>query len=337
MAEARRVLGSRAALATAHPCTENPGSKRGGHHGMNGIKHFLVYALVCACSAVAAAAPPSAIFRDPAVDTAIPASGQALQIPSHGERMNAMVYLPAGAGPHPVVVLLHGFPGNEQNLDLAQAIRRAGWVVVTFHYRGSWGSSGTFSFDGVGEDGAAALDWLRDPTTAERLRIDPQRVVVAGHSMGGFAAAQLCATQAHLLGCVLIAPWDLSFDAALLAKASATERERITREDFNDIEGRISGLTAGQVVDVLATQGQRWQLAKFAPAMAKSPLLIVIAGRDADGDKALALLPALKGASAKSLHVETIDTDHSFNDHRIALQSSVLTWLAALAVSAKPK
>jgi len=44
--------------------------------------------------------------------------------------MNAIVYEAQGAGPHPTVVLLHGFPGNEQNLDLAQAIRRADWLAV---------------------------------------------------------------------------------------------------------------------------------------------------------------------------------------------------------------
>ena len=35
------------------------------------------------------------------------------------------------------MILFHGLPGNEQNLDLAQAIRRANWNVLTLHYRGS--------------------------------------------------------------------------------------------------------------------------------------------------------------------------------------------------------
>jgi predicted alpha/beta-fold hydrolase len=58
------------------------------------------------------------------------AAMDSFQIPSHGSPMNAFVYIAAGAGPHPVVVLLHGFPGNEKNLDLAQDIRRAGWDVL---------------------------------------------------------------------------------------------------------------------------------------------------------------------------------------------------------------
>lgn len=49
---------------------------------------------------------------------------------SHGNRLNGIVYLANGAGPHPTVVLLHGFPGNEKNLDLAQALRRDGFNVL---------------------------------------------------------------------------------------------------------------------------------------------------------------------------------------------------------------
>ena len=75
-----------------------------------------------------------------------PPTTETFQIPSHGVLLNALVYVAEGAWPHPVVVLLHGFPGNERNLDLAQDIRRAGWDVVYFNYRGSWGTPGEFLF-----------------------------------------------------------------------------------------------------------------------------------------------------------------------------------------------
>ena len=71
--------------------------------------------------------------------------------------MNALLFVAGGKGPHPTVILMHGLPGNERNLDLAQAIRRAGWDVLTFTYRGAWGSPGDFSIANSMEDTAAAL------------------------------------------------------------------------------------------------------------------------------------------------------------------------------------
>ena len=68
---------------------------------------------------------PAAVFTDPPHDAAHPARMEVLHIPSGGVAINGLAYVAAGAGPHPVVVLCHGLPGNEKNLDLAQAMRRA--------------------------------------------------------------------------------------------------------------------------------------------------------------------------------------------------------------------
>ena len=46
-----------------------------------------------------------------------PASMEEIAILNHGARINGLVYLSSGAGPHPVVIFLHGYPGNERNLD----------------------------------------------------------------------------------------------------------------------------------------------------------------------------------------------------------------------------
>jgi len=96
---------------------------------------FLTACLAVAVGSVRAGMPPiPGTHQDPAVAAAHApdrASMQTMQIPSHGELMNALVYIAAGAGPHPVVILLDGFPGNERNLDLAQDMRRAGWDVLS--------------------------------------------------------------------------------------------------------------------------------------------------------------------------------------------------------------
>ena len=135
-----------------------------------------------------AAEPPAAVIADPPQDKVHPATAIPFAMPTHGVRINAILFAAAGAGPHPTVILLHGVPGNDPNFDIARAIQRAGWNVLTFHYRGSWGSPGRYSFTHCREDGEAAVAWLRAPATSADYGIDPNRIVVIGHSMGGFVA-----------------------------------------------------------------------------------------------------------------------------------------------------
>ena len=147
---------------------------------------------------------PAAIFTDPLPDKAHPARMEVLHIPSGGVEINGLAYLAAGAGPHPTLVLCHGWPGNEKNLDLAQAVRRAGWNVVTFNYRGSWGSPGNFRFAQNPQDAAAVLAYLRDPANATKLGVDTRRMVLMGHSMGGWVTTQVASNDDGLLGAGLI-------------------------------------------------------------------------------------------------------------------------------------
>src|SRR5262245_11972232 len=101
------------------------------------VKHPIVRLLACMALATAVAVASgleaeqisAPVISDPEPDPANPASMEAPDVPSHGYRMHAVLYLAAGAGPHPTVLLMHGFPGNEQNMDLAYAIQRAGWDV----------------------------------------------------------------------------------------------------------------------------------------------------------------------------------------------------------------
>ena len=154
--------------------------------------------------------PRSAQSEVPAPRRVDSASMQTMQIASHGALMNALVYVAAGAGPHPAVILLHGFPGNERNLDLAQDMRRAGWDVLYFNYRGSWGTPGDFSFAHSIEDTAAAIAYLRQPGVARSLRLDPNRIVLIGHSMGGFMTVEAAAADPAIKAFATISAADMS-------------------------------------------------------------------------------------------------------------------------------
>jgi len=55
------------------------------------------------------------------VDWAFPPTMGELSFESGGCKLNGFMYVANGPGPHPTVVILHGYPGNERNLDPARA------------------------------------------------------------------------------------------------------------------------------------------------------------------------------------------------------------------------
>lgn len=274
---------------------------------------------------------PAAVITDPAPDARFPPRSAQVLVPSHGSEMNALFYLAGGAGPHPTIVLLHGIPGNEQNLDLAQAIRRAGWNVLTLHYRGSWGSPGIFSIAHVLEDADAAVSFVRRSDIAEKFGIDTGRIVLGGHSMGGFASAAHARRDQRLQGVVLIDAWNAGASGAAYAMAKAPERAALAAKEFDDLGNALHGATATSTAEEVMAHRSEWNYMSWASDLTHSPLLVVGASK-AFGDVNRQLADAVTGAGGRVTSI-TLPSDHSFQDHRITLAGAVVTWLEALVAS----
>src|SRR5690349_17312958 len=150
-------------------------------------------------------------------DAGIPASTPAVTFTSGGETLLGVLHVPAGKGPHPIVVLLHGFPGNERNFDLAQALRRAGYATLVFHYRGSWGMGGSWSWGNVLDDSARVMAAVREDAMTAPHRLDPERVAVIGHSAGAFAALMTAAGDLGVRAVVSVSAFDFGAAAAAIA------------------------------------------------------------------------------------------------------------------------
>ncbi len=266
-----------------------------------------------------------AITTDPPRDRAHPARLVEMQVPSHGAAMNAVFYLASGAAPHPVVLLLHGFPGNEQNLDLAQAMRRAGWSVLTIHYRGSWGSPGAFSFTHAAEDTEAALAFLHSPDVAAKFDLDPKRIVVIGHSMGGFLAIHTARTHPELSGVVVISGWNIGAD--ILGAADGEAKQQALR-GFREEMPPLAGCTPDSLYADARAHGASWDFTTFQPAARTLPVLVIEAA-DGNGTTDRALAATLRREGDAHVTERSMDTDHSYSDHRIALEEAVVTWLLA--------
>jgi len=237
---------------------------------------------------------------------------------------------PPGGGRHPTVILLHGLPGNEQNLDLAQAMRRAGWTVITFHFRGSWGSGGRFSLLNCIEDVKELLTQLKQTGLADSWGVDPNHLVLMGHSYGGDVAALVASETQGLMGTALLAPWDVSYTRRGWEKLPTEQQGKTATTFFFDANGRLAGATPQSLYAEVMKTGESLDLTRCARALTRQKVLVVTAVHDDDGDKANALLETLRASHAANLSATQLDSDHAFNDHRIALQATVLRWLSTL-------
>jgi acetyl esterase/lipase len=107
------------------------------------------------------------------------------------------LYLPAGEGPHPVVVFLHGGGWRLGSRHAAgpayrgqsptpfERVAQAGIAVASVDYR----LSGEATFPAQLHDAKAAVRWLR--SRAGELDVDPGRIAAWGESAGGHLAALL--------------------------------------------------------------------------------------------------------------------------------------------------
>jgi pimeloyl-ACP methyl ester carboxylesterase len=262
---------------------------------------------------------PSAIFTDPAPDKEFPADVAAPDVMSHGARMNAVLYIASGRGPHPVVILVPGFPGNEKNLDLAYSLRRAGWNTLLAHFRGSWGSEGVFSFSNAIEDMQASMQFLRDAENAKKYRMDPKKIVLIGHSMGGFMAACAAARDPEIAGLAMIAAWNIG-----ATMTGPRETHRI--DAIPAASSRLPGTTPAGLQAEAEANAAKWNYLDYAEALKNRPVLILEA-HDRNLSYNKDMKAALQKAGSTRVTEIYMDTDHSFSDHRIALQAAVLEWL----------
>jgi pimeloyl-ACP methyl ester carboxylesterase len=288
-------------------------------------RSLAILALLAGAPAAAEITIPKAVISDPVPDKANPAATLGFGIPSGGVEINAVIYKAAGAGAHPTVIVLHGWPGNEKNLDIARSAQRAGWNAVTFSFRGAWGSPGDWSFAHTAEDTEAALAYLRRPEVAQRFAIDPEMIAVVGHSLGGWLAVRLASVDRNLLGAAAISAPDMG----VFGIGAAKDRNFALRVAEGNNRA-LAGSTPERAIDELVANGPKLTFAQMLPAL-KGQRLLVLSSDDnwRDDAKALAEGAAAAGAIVERHHAET---DHSWSDKRILLQAHVINWLESLLV-----
>jgi hypothetical protein len=130
-------------------------------------------------------------------------------------KLPATLTVPAGQGPFPAIVLVHGSGPNDRDetvggskvfKDLAEGLASRGVVVLRYEKRTrqySAAMAGLASFtveDEAVEDAVKGAALLR-----AQPEVNPKRVFVLGHSLGGYLAPRIAEEDGKLAGLVILA------------------------------------------------------------------------------------------------------------------------------------
>jgi dipeptidyl aminopeptidase/acylaminoacyl peptidase len=134
-----------------------------------------------------------------------------------GDDIDAWLYLPVGAGPHPAVVMAHGIGAIKAGglAPFAERFCHAGFAAVVFDYR-QWGDSEgqpreELSFPRQLEDYRIMIGWA-----GAQHAIDERRIFAWGTSFAGMYVVELAATDARLAGAIAQSPLVDGLAAAML-------------------------------------------------------------------------------------------------------------------------
>lgn len=228
---------------------------------------------------------------------------------SHSHKLLGGFYRAAGDTPCPTAILLHGVPGVEKNLDIAYALRDAGWNCLYFHYRGCWGSGGNYSLHRLVDDVRAATDWITNQPC-----VDGDRLALVGSSIGGYTTLAAGAGDSRFAALVSLCPLIDPAAAPLLSK------------DAEDFASMLNGVTAEELQKQWAALPP---ITGMAAQLAGKRIFLVTGDQDElfSPEHYQPLLAALPNIAWRRFP----EADHSFTTCRGQLVAAVIDWLGQLS------
>ena len=258
------------------------------------------------------------VLRDIKWDKNSPAGSKELFIPSKDALLAGLIYKPNGSEKHPTLLLLHGYPGNERNLDLAQVVRAHGWNVIFFDYRGSWGSGGKFSFQNCVEDVVNVVSFCNK--YQDSLNIDTSNIVLFGHSMGGWVCLKALGQLPQVKKGFALSTWDILSDF----KNVHDEKQMLEAAKNPDLDSGyfVLNSTLSEIFIPVIKEPTYFDLAARTSMLANKQIIML---DEHQGNKQIA--DAIRNSGASFFDYQVWDTDHGFTNKRVSLMNKVLAFL----------
>lgn len=248
-------------------------------------------------------------------------------------------YVSEKTGKCPTVILLQGFPGNEQDvLGIGKKLSKAGMNALTFNYSGTHQSQGKYNFDNTQKDIKAVVEFIHLPENIHHYKIDTTRIYLGGYSYGGGMALTYAANHPNIKSVFSISGTD--HGAFLRMYDHNPEMKEIVDKMFDDLMDKPKTVRFGHgvipkeavemgIIDINPT----YDLIYCVPLLAPKNILLIGGWDDRNitiEDFVLPLYRALINAQAKNVKITALQDNHSFRNSREELAKIIIDWLKSM-------
>ena len=241
---------------------------------------------------------------------------------SEGEILRGNYVVPQGDGPFPAICKFHGLPGSPNQVSgISTRLAEAGFLVLTFDFRGFRRSEGIFSLAGEVTDAKIAITHLINSDL-----VAPGWVGVYGASYGGAVAVCAAASDSRISAVCLRAPVYDTHGFAL-SPLVRPEVDRILKETPDEMHGLVDPSVRERILDRMVDDGRRFNPMNEVSKISPRPLLVITGAADVSIDvKGVRGLYDLAGEPKELVIIES--ADHVLSDSRAYEDTvnSVVAW-----------
>ncbi len=214
-------------------------------------------------------------------------------------------------------------------LDMGALLSARGVNVVTFAARGTRGSEGIMTLSNALDDVAAALQWLRG-AGGRAYRVDPDRIVTGGLSLGGGIAVAHAARDSTIRHVISIAGNDLGEYARRLRGDPVLMAGLRGRLSAAGAPGGFARLEPDALIQEILDNETLYGHTENVSRLANRSILLVGGWDDLTAPIETVLLPfyrALREQPGSDVTIIAYPDSHSFRQSRQEMASDIRAWL----------